>query len=203
MKTAARTQSGDFYAILKVQNGRIRKAMEDAGIPNAARLAERAGKSAACVGKLLNFKISPRRPGDGQWRAVTQAVCDALCVEPADIFPDHLSVTMDANQMARYVERGQIPHADRRHLPAPDEAAEAQELRETIDRLLQTLTFREREIVKLRYALDGGFEFTLDEVATIFDISTERVRQVEARAVRKMQHPARSKRLAPFVEHEK
>jgi RNA polymerase sigma factor (sigma-70 family) len=190
----------DFYAILKVQNGRIRKAMQEAGITNAARLAEKAGRSAGSVGDLLNFKISPRRIKDGKWRKVTMDVCDALMVDPSDMFPDHLVATMDSNQIAGFVERGQIPFADKRRLPSPVEAAVAQELKDKIERVLQTLTFREREIVKLRYALEGGHSYTLEEVARIFDINRERVRQIEAKGIRKLQHPARAKHLEAFVE---
>jgi RNA polymerase sigma factor (sigma-70 family) len=195
----ARITIGDFYAILKVQNGRIRQAMEDVGVSTASELARRAGQGATAVGRLLNFKISPRRPTDGQWRRVTIDVCDALMVDPADIFPDHLTVTMDSNQIAGYVERGQIPHADHRKLPSPVEAAVAGELKEKIGKALETLTFREAEIIKLLYGVGDGREYTLEECATIFSITRERVRQIFAKGLRKLQHPERSAILGDFV----
>ena len=190
---------GDFYAILKVQNGRIRKAMEVAGIPNAARLAERAGQSPSAVGELLNFRTSPRRQ-DGSWRNVTNAVCGALSVEPDDLFPDHLCETMESNQLAGYVERGQIPHAEARRIPGPVEAAINEELKEKFRRLLQTLSSREAEVLRRRWGLDGGREYTLKECATILGVSRSRIMHIEAKAIRKLQHPVRAEHLEGFVE---
>lgn len=72
-------------------------------------------------------------------------------------------------------------------------------LRERIDSLLRTLTFREREIVRLRYGLGDGYTYTLEEVGRIFKVTRERVRQIEAKAIRKLQHPVRSDHLAGFM----
>ncbi len=72
-------------------------------------------------------------------------------------------------------------------------------LREKIDGLLNTLTYREREIIRLRYGLDDGYSYTLEEVGRIFKVTRERVRQIEAKAVRKLQHPVRSEQLAGFA----
>jgi RNA polymerase primary sigma factor len=72
-------------------------------------------------------------------------------------------------------------------------------LREKIDGLLKTLTYREREIIRLRYGLGDGYTYTLEEVGRIFKVTRERVRQIEAKAVRKLQHPVRSQQLAGFL----
>ena len=61
--------------------------------------------------------------------------------------------------------------------------------------MLKTLTYREREIIKLRYGLGDGYTYTLEEVGRIFKVTRERVRQIEAKAVRKLQHPVRSRQL--------
>jgi RNA polymerase primary sigma factor len=73
-------------------------------------------------------------------------------------------------------------------------------LRNKIDDLLKTLTYREREIIRLRYGLDDGYTYTLEEVGKIFKVTRERVRQIEAKAVRKLQHPMRSEQLAGFLK---
>ena len=73
-------------------------------------------------------------------------------------------------------------------------------LREKIEGLLKTLTYREREIIRLRYGLGDGYTYTLEEVGRIFKVTRERVRQIEAKAVRKLQHPVRSKQLEGFLE---
>ncbi len=73
-------------------------------------------------------------------------------------------------------------------------------LRAKIDELLQTLTFREREIIRLRYGLVDGYSYTLEEVGRIFKVTRERVRQIEAKAVGKLQSPSRVQRLDGFLK---
>jgi len=82
----------------------------------------------------------------------------------------------------------------------PDKAASHEMLRERIDALLKTLTYREREIIRLRYGLGDGYTYTLEEVGRIFKVTRERVRQIEAKAVRKLQHPVRAQQLKGFLE---
>ena len=72
-------------------------------------------------------------------------------------------------------------------------------LRDKIESLLKTLTYREREIIRLRYGLGDGYTYTLEEVGRIFKVTRERVRQIEAKAVRKLQNPMRSQQLESFV----
>jgi RNA polymerase primary sigma factor len=83
---------------------------------------------------------------------------------------------------------------------SPVNAATHEMLKDKIERVLQTLTFREREIIKLRYGIGDGYTYTLEEVGRIFKVTRERVRQIEAKAVRKLQHPVRSRRLLGFLE---
>ena len=83
---------------------------------------------------------------------------------------------------------------------APVNAATQEMLKDKIDTVLKTLTYREREIIKLRYGLGDGYTYTLEEVGRIFKVTRERVRQIEAKAVRKLQHPVRSKQLKGFLD---
>lgn len=73
-------------------------------------------------------------------------------------------------------------------------------LREKIDSLLKTLTYREREIIRLRYGLGDGYTYTLEEVGRIFKVTRERVRQIEAKAFLKLQNPIRSQHLEGFLQ---
>ena len=89
----------------------------------------------------------------------------------------------------------------------PDSGAEspavgaAQEmLRTRITKVLKTLSYREREIIKLRYGLGDGYSYTLEEVGHIFKVTRERIRQIEAKAVRKLQQPSRSQELSGFLD---
>jgi len=81
----------------------------------------------------------------------------------------------------------------------PVRAANNGLLRNKIEGLLKTLTYREREIIRLRYGLGDGYTYTLEEVGRIFKVTRERVRQIEAKAVRKLQNPVRSGQLEGFL----
>ncbi|REJ72253.1 MAG: RNA polymerase subunit sigma-70, partial [Planctomycetota bacterium] len=83
---------------------------------------------------------------------------------------------------------------------SPVTSATQEMLKDKIDQVLKTLTYREREIIKLRYGLGDGYTYTLEEVGRIFKVTRERVRQIEAKAVRKLQHPVRSHQLKGFLE---
>jgi RNA polymerase primary sigma factor len=83
---------------------------------------------------------------------------------------------------------------------SPVQAATQEMLKDKIDQVLKTLTYREREIIKLRYGLGDGYTYTLEEVGRIFKVTRERVRQIEAKAVRKLQHPVRSRQLEGFLD---
>jgi len=84
---------------------------------------------------------------------------------------------------------------------SPVASATQEMLKERIDSILKTLSYREREIIKLRYGIGDGYTYTLEEVGRIFKVTRERVRQVEAKAIRKLQHPVRSRKLEGFLDH--
>ena len=90
-----------------------------------------------------------------------------------------------------------IPDED---TPSPAEATSANILREELERQLFTLTDRERHVIKLRFGLYDGRTRTLEEVGKEFDITRERIRQIEAKALRKLRHPSRARHLKGFME---
>ena len=90
-----------------------------------------------------------------------------------------------------------IPDED---TPAPAEAASASILREVLERQLHTLTPREEHVIKLRFGLYDGRMRTLEEVGKEFEITRERIRQIEAKALRKLRHPSRARHLRGFLD---
>ena len=84
---------------------------------------------------------------------------------------------------------------------SPVKSATQEMLKDRIDHVLKTLTYREQEIIKLRYGIGDGYTYTLEEVGKIFKVTRERVRQVEAKAIRKLQHPVRSRKLEGFLDN--
>jgi len=83
---------------------------------------------------------------------------------------------------------------------SPAIGAAQEMLRGRINKVLKTLSYREREIIKLRYGLGDGYSYTLEEVGHIFKVTRERIRQIEAKAVRKLQQPSRSQELSGFLD---
>jgi len=83
---------------------------------------------------------------------------------------------------------------------SPSSGAAQEMLRGRIGKVLKTLSYREREIIKLRYGLGDGYSYTLEEVGHIFKVTRERIRQIEAKAVRKLQQPSRSQELVGFLD---
>ncbi|MBF1058737.1 MAG: sigma-70 family RNA polymerase sigma factor, partial [Peptostreptococcus sp.] len=90
-----------------------------------------------------------------------------------------------------------IPDED---APAPAEAAAYSLLKEQIEEVLNTLNDREQNVLKLRFGLEDGRARTLEEVGKEFDVTRERIRQIEAKALRKLRHPSRSKKLRDFLD---
>ena len=90
-----------------------------------------------------------------------------------------------------------IPDDD---VPAPAEAAAFSMLKEQLVEVLDTLTDREQKVLKLRFGLEDGRSRTLEEVGKEFDVTRERIRQIEAKALRKLRHPSRSKKLKDYLE---
>ncbi|MBP1904333.1 RNA polymerase primary sigma factor [Paenibacillus turicensis] len=83
---------------------------------------------------------------------------------------------------------------------APADAAAYELLKEQLEDVLDTLTEREENVLRLRFGLDDGRTRTLEEVGKVFGVTRERIRQIEAKALRKLRHPSRSKRLKDFLE---
>ncbi|NQV04308.1 MAG: sigma-70 family RNA polymerase sigma factor, partial [Candidatus Omnitrophica bacterium] len=83
---------------------------------------------------------------------------------------------------------------------SPANASAYTMLKEEMDKILNTLTEREKRVLRLRFGIGDGYPRTLEEVGSIFNVTRERVRQIEAKALRKLRHPIRSRRLKNFLE---
>ena len=83
---------------------------------------------------------------------------------------------------------------------APVDAAMQAGLRDVVKDILDSLTPREAKVLRMRFGIDMTTDHTLEEVGKQFDVTRERIRQIEAKALRKLRHPSRSRRLKPFLE---
>jgi len=84
--------------------------------------------------------------------------------------------------------------------PSPVDSASREMLKEQIDQVLDTLDARERKVIRLRFGLEDEKSRTLDEVGREFGLTRERIRQIEAKALRKLRHPSRSRKLVDYLE---
>ena len=85
--------------------------------------------------------------------------------------------------------------------PAPADAASHTMLREQLSDVLSTLTPREEKVLRLRFGLEDGRSRTLEEVGKEFNVTRERIRQIEAKALRKLRHPSRSRKLKDYLDY--
>lgn len=85
-------------------------------------------------------------------------------------------------------------------MPVPAEAAAATLLKEQLNEVLDTLTDREQKVLRLRFGMNDGRARTLEEVGKEFDVTRERIRQIEAKALRKLRHPSRSRKLRDYLD---
>lgn len=184
-------------------------------------LAREIGISESTLGGWLNMRkvpacgreLSTSTRRTARARKITSKAVVRLCeltqCTPEELFPgyirEHLSVfapkTTTVALTAPVVRQLSQKQAGR--LPSPTASrstAELQELRQRIEEVLPTLSYREREIIKLRYGLGDGYSYTLEEVGHIFKTTRERIRQIEAKAIRKLQQPSRSQQLVGFLD---
>ena len=84
---------------------------------------------------------------------------------------------------------------------SPERVAERSLLKKQVDELLQTLSTREEKVIRLRFGIDDGCHRTLEEVGNIFNVTRERIRQIEDKALKKLRHPIRSETLMKFINN--
>ena len=203
---------------MKVKNNILWKAIHKK-FPSVAafcRTHEELKNKLSAICGLICFSNSPfdghsLRKGNKEYRSVCLDLERILAVPAEELFPEWLYQKMVGQPTSKAIEVSSftaLPNLEKKKLlalPARDNVIEEvgmRELGEKIQSVLQKLTYRQREIIKLRYGLFGGGTHTLEEIGRIFDISKERVRLIEAEAVRKLQHPVRSNCLRSFVEIE-
>lgn len=96
------------------------------------------------------------------------------------------------SQLGDFIEDGNVL--------IPSDAATKQLLKEQIDEVLSTLTPREQRVLQLRFGLEDGRSRTLEEIGQEFELTRERIRQIEAKALRRLRHPSRSRKLKEYLE---
>lgn len=215
-------ESIDITSVSKLKHADLWSAAKRLGSQSA--LARAIGVTPSELGTWINLQDFPRRKFDRHGnpnrsdeyfenldallRIHTGKGLDELFPEELRTAEDFLKANKTIERTASLPVRALLEYADhsRQRLTydqgAVDSAIDNSNLKERISKVLKTLSYREREIIKLRYGLDDGHSYTLEEVGHIFKSTRERIRQIEAKAIRKLQQPARSQELVGFLDEE-
>jgi RNA polymerase sigma factor (sigma-70 family) len=157
-------------------------------------------------GKFLNLKENPRL-ANGTFRSTAVRIANYFRMLPEDLFPTTLYALTLPDRVERTFESERVmlslQCAEARQLPdatSLDQKLFSEELEEKVDDVLDTLTPREEKVIKMRFGLEDGHEYTLDEIGEAFAICGQRVRQIEQKALNKLRHPSRTSKLRGFLE---
>lgn len=148
---------------------------------------------------LIDLTKSPITKG-GSYCATCRRLCVALGFLEEKLFPQKLYKDVLPAWVKPGTRLSPKLFSQKKTGPKDVEVATREELKRKIEKVLCTLPFREREIIKLRFGLGDGYTFTLEEVGHIFRLSGGRIRQIENKAVRKLQQPTRSQILVSFID---
>ena len=153
------------------------------------------------INKLM--RVSRRLVQEYGREPTTQEISEGMEVSPERV-REILKVSQEPVSLETPIGEEEDSHLgdfiEDRSAPAPAEAATFQLLREQVDGVLGTLSERERRVLQLRFGLEDGRSRTLEEVGRDFGVTRERIRQIEAKALRKLRHPSRSRKLRDFLE---
>jgi len=197
------TRTPEIRVEMRLQNNRLYQLRTSAGLTRRA-LSLAAGIAPARYGALESMKLSPRG------KRVTW-LADALKLSaywkclPDDLFPEEIeaiektraSIEVSAGDMREVFANSADPALLDSSDP-PDAAYFEKEMRTKVKNSMDRLTPRQERVIRLRFWLGGGEEHTIDEIAKLFGVGRDRIREIEGQALRNLRRPVAARRLAPF-----
>lgn len=196
----------DYRVDVKVRNNNILRKIEEAGYSSVGEFCRlnNMKSQAGRIGDFVNLKRSPLN-SSGEFLPLIEKICDILLCSPEDLFSEvQLHTALESNRRSIKVNEAELQFMlENKVEPLLLEDQITQDrLPAKIGQLLTTLTPREAKVIKLRFGLEGCAPQNLDEVGRHFDCSRERIRQIEAKALRKLRHPRRSERFREYITEE-
>lgn len=195
----------EYRVEVKVKNNLIVRRIEEAGFKTVGEFCRLHGMMTRVsqIGDIVNMKSSPLR-SDGRWQNCILELSDILGCAPEDFFTDtQLNTILQSNKRSVQVHEAEMKfmlEQSPQHLL--EEIVEQDQMGETVNKMVTTLNHQEQKVINLRFGLEGNEEHTLKQVSEIMNVTTERIRQIELRALRKMRHPNRADKLRQFLHEE-
>jgi RNA polymerase sigma factor (sigma-70 family) len=193
----------DYRIDIKVKNNNILSKIEEAGYKTLAEFCIKNGKKnwQGAIGEFINLKKSPIN-SRGEYHPSINWLCDILYCMPEDFFTGvQMNTELETNKRSVVVNEAELQFTlgCQKEAIALDDHVARLRLPQKVNEVLETLTQREEKIINLRFGLKGNYTHTLEQIASVFNINRERVRQIEAKALRKLRHPSRSEELKDFL----
>ena len=200
--------TGEYRVKISVRNNLILKAIEDAGVTSVAGFCKYMGLRSKVLLGLINFSYTPIN-SVGEFTPIAKQLMEALGAAPTDLWTsEQLNLRLPKNHVERDVSQAVlhdllgVGDSVLLAIENPEAVVIRKQLRAAIYKELQVMPPREVEALTLRYGLDGGEYKSLDEVAELMDVTRERVRQIEASALRKMRLTSHSSKLHKYQDME-
>lgn len=186
--------------LARFKNDNFRQARIAAGFFTQVSFARYSGMSQQTIGRYENFLDYPKS------EEAIEKIEGALKIPIEDLFPKEYKDAVN-KRYGRPIEKTfdvlALPGHEQFMLPDPAEIYDIEETRKMFEKgielSLSTLTKRESKVLEMRFGLLDGKEYTLEEVSYEFQVSKERIRQIEAKALRKLKHPSRHNNLKDFI----
>ena len=202
MEIIKQEQTNDYLIKIRLYNNLLLKKIKDDGFKTLISFARYAKISPTTFYPCChaNYEIFTKR---GHLKSHVVKLCKIFNCEPKDIFPPTASKFEirkefskgQALEMIKFINTFEVNKPELQQLQQPDLLLEKEEKKKTLKKILATLTPREEKVINMRYGLNGYEEESLEEVSKSFNVTRERIRQIEAKALRKLRHPSRKNRL--------
>jgi len=191
----------EYRIEVKVKNNQLLKYIEAAGYKSIGEFCRLNNKSnwASTIGEYVNLKKTPLM-ADGNFYPHVYKISKLLNCLPEDLFTEvQMNTALETNKRTMQVNEAEVKYMleNMGETLLLEDKIDAERLPEKIDQLLELLTLREQKVIRTRFGMDQEPK-TLKDTAKMFNVSVERIRQIESKALRKLRHPNRLKSIIDY-----